>query len=227
MKLQNEVSINFAWTYCYSFLPSGISINFPKLVIHNVDIVIGTKYLIKLKWWIRCSSNSLCFRRWTAKLLIICVCVLSCSIFVLQNKVTELSAILKQKQNDNTPRLVSRQKRGLERGQLQSNCPLIVWQNQGNFMQSVITNHTIPNYEIESTTQPSRYGGIQPWLSENDAVTTAKIFLRLRLQLQGAIYRPDSFVMMPRFYANLKAIRHESTSLNRILADKSHRVIVA
>ena len=25
-------------------------------------------------------------------------------------------------------------------GQLQNNCPLFVWQNQGNFMQSVITN---------------------------------------------------------------------------------------
>ena len=48
-----------------------------------------------------------------------------------------------------------------------------------------------------------------------------------RLQLHGAIYRPDSFVMMLRYYANLKAIRYESTSLNRIVADKSHRVIVA
>ena len=49
----------------------------------------------------------------------------------------------------------------------------------------------------------------------------------LRLQLHGAIYRPDSFVLMLRYYANLKAIRYESTSLNRIVADKSHRVIVA
>ena len=49
----------------------------------------------------------------------------------------------------------------------------------------------------------------------------------LRLQLHGAIYRPDSFVMMLRYCANLKAIRYESTSLNRIVADKSHRVIVA
>ena len=47
------------------------------------------------------------------------------------------------------------------------------------------------------------------------------------LQLHGAIYRPDSFVMMLRYCANLKAIRYESTSLNRIVADKSHRVIVA
>ena len=52
-----------------------------------------------------------------------------------------------------------------------------------------------------------------------------KIFLRLRLH--GAIYRPDSFVLMPRYCANLKAIRYESTSLNRIVAGKSHRVIVA
>ena len=49
----------------------------------------------------------------------------------------------------------------------------------------------------------------------------------LKLQLHGAIYRPDSFVMMLRYCANLKAIRYESTSLNRIVADKSHRVIVA
>ena len=33
--------------------------------------------------------------------------------------------------------------------------------------------------------------------------------------------------MMLRYCANLKAIRYESTSLNTIVADKSHRVIVA
>ena len=49
----------------------------------------------------------------------------------------------------------------------------------------------------------------------------------LRLQLHGAIYRSDSFVLMLRYCANLKAIRYESTSFNRLLADKSHRVIVA
>ena len=49
----------------------------------------------------------------------------------------------------------------------------------------------------------------------------------LRLQLHGAIYRPDSFVLMLRYCAKLKAIRYESTNLNRIVADKSHRVIVA
>ena len=52
-------------------------------------------------------------------------------------------------------------------------------------------------------------------------------FETLRLQLHGAIYRPDSFVLMPRYCANLKAIRYETTNLNRIVADKSHRVIVA
>ena len=50
---------------------------------------------------------------------------------------------------------------------------------------------------------------------------------RIRPQLHGAIYRTDSFVMMLRYCSNLKAIRYESTSLNRIVADKSHRVIVA
>ena len=49
----------------------------------------------------------------------------------------------------------------------------------------------------------------------------------VRLQLHGAIYRPYSFVLMLRYWANLKAIRYESTSLNKIVADKSHRVIVA
>ena len=51
--------------------------------------------------------------------------------------------------------------------------------------------------------------------------------ISVRLRLQGAIYRPDSFAVMLRYCANLKAIRYESTSLNRIVADKSHRVIVA
>ena len=47
-----------------------------------------------------------------------------------------------------------------------------------------------------------------------------------RLQLHGAIYHPDSFVLMLRHCVNLKAIGYESTSLNRIAADKSHGVIV-
>ena len=47
----------------------------------------------------------------------------------------------------------------------------------------------------------------------------------LRLRLHGAIYRPDSFVLMLGYCANLKAIRYEPKSLNRIVADKSHRVL--
>ena len=50
--------------------------------------------------------------------------------------------------------------------------------------------------------------------------------LVLRLRLHDAIYRPDSFMLMLRYYANLKAIRYESASLNRIVADKSHHVIL-
>ena len=38
---------------------------------------------------------------------------------------------------------------------------------------------------------------------------------------------PDTFVFILRYSANLKAIRYESTSFNRILADKLHRVIAA
>ena len=54
-----------------------------------------------------------------------------------------------------------------------------------------------------------------------------KLVEKVRLQLHGAIYRLDSFVLMSRHCANLKAIRYESASLNRIVADKSHSVIVA
>ena len=55
----------------------------------------------------------------------------------------------------------------------------------------------------------------------------AKISNLVRLQLHGAIYRPDSFVLMLLYCVNLKAIRYESTNVNRIVANKSHRVIVA
>ena len=57
----------------------------------------------------------------------------------------------------------------------------------------------------------------------------AKIFctVLLRLQLHGAIYRPDSFVLMLRYCASLKTIRYESASFNRIVADIWHRVIAA
>ena len=50
--------------------------------------------------------------------------------------------------------------------------------------------------------------------------------IHLRIGLHGAIYRSDSSVMMLRYCANLKAVRYESTSLNRIVADKLHRIIV-
>ena len=46
----------------------------------------------------------------------------------------------------------------------------------------------------------------------------------LRLQLHDAIYSPDSFVLVLRYCATLKAIRYES---KRIVADKSYHVIVA
>ena len=53
------------------------------------------------------------------------------------------------------------------------------------------------------------------------------LWIELRLQLHSAIYRADSFVLMLRYCVNLKAIRYESASLNKIVADKSHSVIVA
>ena len=57
-------------------------------------------------------------------------------------------------------------------------------------------------------------------------VLVLDISASLTLQLHGAIYRPDSFVLMLCYSANLKPIRYGSMSLNRIVADKSHRVIV-
>ena len=50
--------------------------------------------------------------------------------------------------------------------------------------------------------------------------------ISLRLRLHGAIYS-WTFLLILSYCANLKTIRYESTSLNRIVADKLHRVIVA
>ena len=61
----------------------------------------------------------------------------------------------------------------------------------------------------------------------HDSITKRCVRSVIRLRLHGAIYRSYSYVLMLRYCANLKAIRYESTSLNRIVADKSHRVIVA
>ena len=60
-------------------------------------------------------------------------------------------------------------------------------------------------------------------------VVNSQYFCCVRLQLHSEIYRADSFaiVLMPHHWVNLKAVRYESTSLNRIAVDKSHRVIVA
>ena len=49
----------------------------------------------------------------------------------------------------------------------------------------------------------------------------------LRLQLHGVIDHPNSFALMLRYYANAKMIRYESTSFNRIVADKLNRVTAA
>ena len=49
----------------------------------------------------------------------------------------------------------------------------------------------------------------------------------IRLHLHDAIHRPDSFVLMLRHCANLKAIRYKSKGFNRIVADKLHYVIAA
>ena len=41
------------------------------------------------------------------------------------------------------------------------------------------------------------------------------------------LFNLNSFVSMLHYCANLKPIRYESMNLDRIVADKSHRVIVA
>ena len=41
------------------------------------------------------------------------------------------------------------------------------------------------------------------------------------------IYRPDSLVLTLYYHKNLNKIKYQSTSFNRIVADKSRRVIVA
>ena len=48
-----------------------------------------------------------------------------------------------------------------------------------------------------------------------------------RLQLHGMVYRLDSFASMLHYCANLKVKRYESTSSDRIVAEKSHHVIIA
>ena len=49
----------------------------------------------------------------------------------------------------------------------------------------------------------------------------------MRLQLHDTIYRPNFFVLMLRYFMNLKAIRYKSTSFNKIVADKLHSIIAA
>ena len=105
------------------------------------------KYLIKLKWWIHCSSNSLLFRCWTAKLLIIW----SCSIFVLQSQLTEFSGIMRQQHVSAgfSPKIRPRTKA------ITNNCPLFVWQNHFNFTQNVIRLQTC---DKEHSLNPIAYG---------------------------------------------------------------------
>ena len=55
----------------------------------------------------------------------------------------------------------------------------------------------------------------------SDSKNVSDLIACLRLQLHGAIYRPDSFVLMQRYCANLKAVIYELPSLKRIVADKS------
>ena len=45
--------------------------------------------------------------------------------------------------------------------------------------------------------------------------------------IYDGIYRPDSFALILRYCANLKAIRYKSTSFNRIVVDKLDHVIAA
>ena len=64
------------------------------------------------------------------------------------------------------------------------------------------------------------------WNIKATTIQVTKVGL-IRLELHDAIYCHDSFVLMLRYCANLKAIRYKSTSFNRIVADKFHHVIAA
>ena len=67
--------------------------------------------------------------------------------------------------------------------------------------------------------------------SKNTHTTFLLINFSNKRHVKATITRSDLsprfFLLMLRYCANLKAIRYESSSLNRIAADKSHRVIVA
>ena len=92
-------------------------------------------------------------------------------------------------------------------------------------LQHLRSQQVIKNYLCHSRTEPNKSQLRRICRPEPNAFYYCKVLVRL--QLHGAIYRPDSFVMMLRYCSNLKAIRYESMTLNRIVADKSHCVIVA
>ena len=50
---------------------------------------------------------------------------------------------------------------------------------------------------------------------------------RLKLVLHDVICLTDSFMLIPSHYLTFKMMRYESENLNRILADKLHRVTLA
>ena len=58
---------------------------------------------------------------------------------------------------------------------------------------------------------------------DNIVTTTKTNKTSLRLGLHDAIYLTDSSVFMSSHSMNNKAIKNESTSLNGIVSDKSHR----
>ena len=62
--------------------------------------------------------------------------------------------------------------------------------------------------------------------SSNFITQIVASMIYLKVGLHDAICRPDSFVFALGDCPNFKAIRHKSTRLNRIVADKSHRVII-
>ena len=94
------------------------------------------------------------------------------------------------------------------------------------FMQNAITLHQILIIKQWGPKQGSlavisSYVLIMPVIISLFATCIDDFNCLLRLQSHGAIYRPYSFVLMLRYCANLKAMRYESTSLKRIVADKS------
>ena len=93
------------------------------------------------------------------------------------------------------------------------------WSNQQNFEDSrKVLAVSVSEFYQSIAANPT----LTKWLSLLYVYKETTVSVRLCV-----IYYPNSFALTLRYCANFKAIRYESRSLNRVVADKSYRVIVA